>query len=94
MHYHMVIETDNDFAVRIDGEVYIDRVICLVFDDPDDLNDIEVLGAWGSGRTDCTKCYEFEAGLEQIKSNPGEDFSNLGGNRGVEWTPTKSQQTI
>ena len=79
------IETDWDFCLKYKDKIFNCGDTIKI--DSDELDKLEILGAFGSPRTKDTKCSEYIEGIQEIKSNPAKEFSNQGGNRGVSWTP-------
>lgn len=75
----LIVETDDDFQIEFKGKVYYGH-FAIQIESVDELNELIVCD-----RTSDTKCYEFDLGIAAIKANPNKPFSNLGGNRGVEW---------
>jgi hypothetical protein len=82
--YVMVVTTDDDFSLKFKGSLYCDYEFKLTLNSPEDLDEIEVLGPYGADKRQA-KAWEFEDAVKAIKENPSEEFSNTGGNRGVEW---------
>jgi hypothetical protein len=82
--YVLSVETDWDFSLKYNNVVYSDYEFYIIIDSVDELDKIEVLGPFGSGKSSFDSFYEW---IEIIKSNPDEHFSNLGGNRGISWGP-------
>lgn len=87
-NYIMDVETDWDFSIRFQGVVHSKSEFTIGFNSVEELDEVEILGPFGSP-SESGKCWEFEQAVQQIKLNPNEYFSNLGGNRGVSWTPLK-----
>ena len=83
-HYGLYVETDDDFSIRYAGNMYYND-FWLYFDSPDELENIEVFGPFGSEHTEDTKSSEFFEGLEIIKDNPNDSYDSTGGNRGIMW---------
>ncbi len=88
VNYIMDVETDWDFSLQFQGVVYSDCEFTIGFNSVDELDQVEILGPFGSP-SKSGKCWEFEEAVRKIKLKPNEYFSNLGGNRGVSWTPLK-----
>ena len=89
----MEFETDWDFSIKFRDKIHSSSEFTIRLSSVEELDEMEVMGAFGSPKTEDTKCWELEHALEQIKANPNEDFSNMGGNRGVSWTPITSETT-
>lgn len=83
----LVVETDWDFGVIINGKRYADYEQTIPISDLQHLRDIEYLGPAGRPLSSDTKLGEIKRGLEEILKNPEEGFNNTGGNRGVRWLP-------
>ena len=83
--YTMNVETDYDFALKFQGVVYSDHDFVVHFNSIEELDEIEILGGFGTPFKESTKCHEFLEAVDRIKANPNESFSTLGGNRGVAW---------
>jgi len=82
MKYVLYVETDWDFSLEYKGKVHGDR-ITLLLNDPKELDDIKI----SDGKT-----WEYETAIEEIKKNPNEFFSNIGGNRGVTWSVIEDEK--
>lgn len=91
--YVMHVETDDDFAIELGGRAYTSSEFDVLIRDVTELDDIKILGPWGTPYNSHVKSQEFEYAISEIKKNPEEYFSNLGGNRGVSWTPFKAENT-
>ena len=83
--YHMSVDTDWDFGISYKGKVYSDSSFSIFFDSVEELDEIELLGPFGSPGPPNHR-FEFDEAIKEIKANPDEDFCNQGGNRGVHWT--------
>lgn len=84
--YVLTVVTDFDFALKFKGDIHTEDIV-LRLDSVEELDEIEILGAWGAERTPNTKCWEYEQAVEAIKANPEENYNSMGGNRGVLWSP-------
>ena len=84
------IETDYDYALEYNGKVY-DNDSTIYLNRAEQLRDIEILGAFGSPRTENTKCWEFETAVEEIQKNPNQTYRTFG-NRGIHWNPAANSQ--
>ena len=80
----LTVETDDDFGVSLYGQKFTGHTFSIRIA-PENLDDLVVLGPWGSEATSSTKRHEFDEGIAAIKANPSEDFDSTGGNRGVMW---------
>lgn len=79
----LFVETDWDFSLEFHGELFCNYEITLQLESVQQLDDIKVLGPFGTlagGKT-----WEWEHAVKRIRANPSESFSELGGNRGVQW---------
>lgn len=83
---NLYVETDYDFSIKYNGKVYASHSFHIEIS-PSDFDKLEILGPWGTSFDERVKCWEFEQGIKSILKNPTEYFSNLGGNRGVEFYP-------
>jgi len=83
--YELRVETDDDFSVMFQGKVYFDHEFTIPINSINELDEIEILGVYGTPFNARVKCQEFQEGIERIKANPGDSFDSTGGNRGVEW---------
>ena len=81
----LTVETDWDFSLIIAGELFCESEFSVEIYSIETLNSIQISGPFGSPTGG--KSWEIEDALEQIKNNPTEFFSNLGGNRGAMWYP-------
>lgn len=79
------IETDWDFCLKYKNKIFDCGDTIKI--DSNRLDELEILGAFGSPRSKDTKCWEYVEGIKEIKNNPAKEFCNQGGNRGVSWTP-------
>ena len=81
------IDTDYDFGIEFKGNTYADDIVLMI--SPDEFDDLKLLGPFCAEVTDTSnlKCAEYTNAMECIKANPDKYYSNMGGNRGVEWTP-------
>lgn len=84
--YFLTVETDFDFLLCYRGEILSDYRILLRLESVKDLDDIVLQGPFGSPGLP-EKRWEFDEAMAAIRKNPDEEFSNLGGNRGVGWEP-------
>ena len=84
--YVLTIRTDYDFGVRFRGRSYGDYTITLTLNSVEELEDIELLGPFGSSSIP-TKTWEWYDAMQKIKANPEETLNDYGGNRGVSWYP-------
>jgi hypothetical protein len=80
------VQTDDDFSIQYKGELYSSYEFTIKITNIKELDEMIVFGPYGSPRSDKTKCWEFESGIQRIKKNPNEEFDTTGGNRGVHWT--------
>jgi hypothetical protein len=82
----LYVETDWDFSVKHNNKIYGDMEFSLQIDSVANLKDLTILGPHGS--TIVGHRYEIDRALEVILKDPTEEYSNLGGNRGVSWSPS------
>lgn len=82
----LTVETDFDFSFTYRGKLMAGYRIVLQMESVTDLDNIVLLGPFGA-RCLPEKTLEFYEAMKAIRKNPDEEFSNLGGNRGVEWLP-------
>ena len=82
----LTVQTDWDFSIEFMGEIYSDYEFTLEINDIKELNEMIILGPFGTPKSSDTKCWEFESGIKRIQENPQEEFDTTGGNRGVCWT--------
>lgn len=85
--YFLTVETDFDFSLCYRGEILTDYRILLRLESVKDLDNIVLQGPFGAPGLPA-KRWEWDAAMEAIRKNPDECFCNLGGNRGVEWSPS------
>ena len=85
----LTVETDHDFSLRYRGELFANYEIVLKMESVKDLDDIILQGPFGVPSLP-EKRFEFDEAMKAIRENPELEFSNLGGNRGVEWIPITS----
>jgi hypothetical protein len=81
----LTVQTDDDFSIKYKGELYSSYEFTIRITDIKELDKMIICGPYGSPRSDNTKCWEFESGIQRIKENPNEEFDTTGGNRGVHW---------
>lgn len=79
------VETDWDFALQLNDEIYSDHEFSIQIDSVDQLDSIQIMGPFGSPSGG--KTWEIIEALKAIKANPAQFFSNQGGNRGAMWYP-------
>jgi hypothetical protein len=84
--YLLTVETDFDFSFTYRGKLMADYRIVLQMESVTDLDNIVLQGPFGAPGLP-EKSWEFDEAMAAIRKNPDEEFSNLGGNRGVEWSP-------
>ena len=84
--YVLAVRTDYDFGIRFRGDVYCGDTITLTLNSVEELEDIELLGPFGSDSSP-TKTWEWHDAIDKIKENPEEILNDYGGNRGVSWHP-------
>jgi hypothetical protein len=87
MGYCFYIETDNDFSLEFKGELHAGCGITLHLDDVKQLDEIKLLGPFGTPLSENSKTGEYLYGVGLIKAAPEEQLCTLGGNRGVHWIP-------
>ena len=80
----LTVETDWDFSLVFDGELFTDSEIELKINSIDHLKSIQLKGPFGADYKP-EKLWEWDEAMKQILANPLQNFSNTGGNRGVEW---------
>lgn len=85
----MNFETDWDFGIKFKDKIYSDMEFAIRLSSVEELDEMEVTGPFGSPST--SNLWVFDEALKAIKSNPNEYFSNMGGNRGVSWTPISNE---
>lgn len=85
----LAVETDWDFSIELDGKVYSDMDEAIPIESIEQLNRIVIIGPFGNPAQTNVKDYEIKKALDAIKANPSEYFSNMGGNRGATWYPSK-----
>lgn len=83
--YLLEFETDFDFSVKFRDKLYADTEFSIGINDVKELDELEFLGPFGAPANGVYNC--IWDGIQAIRSNPDEVFSNLGGNRGVAWHP-------
>lgn len=82
--FTLYVETDWDFSVIHKGETYSDYDFTLNLESHKELSELTFSGPFG--RPCVGKTWEIEDGIKKIlKGNGLNHFSNLGGNRGIEW---------
>lgn len=81
--HRMLVQTDLDFSIRFKGKLYSEYSFFVLFDSPEELDQIEILGPYGTSRHTNTKCSELVEAIKRIQQNPRESFDTTGGNRGV-----------
>jgi len=92
MAHTLMVETDWDFSIMLDGKLYSDCEFEIKLDSVKQLDEILVGGPFGSppylpiAQSNC-KVWELQEGLNAIRQNPEEIFGNMGGNRGIQWYP-------
>ena len=82
----ITVRTDWDFGVRFEGRDYCDYNNAILFDTPEQLSQMELLGPFGSPGPP-TKAWEWEEAVQRIQSDPDTGFDDNGGNRGVTYYP-------
>jgi hypothetical protein len=82
----LTVETDFDFSFTYRGKLMAGYRIVLQMESVTDLDNIELRGPFGAPGVPDHR-WEFDEAMAAIRKNPDEEFSNLGGNRGVEWLP-------
>ena len=87
--YLMHIETDDDFSIRFRDRLIGGGAINIRLRSVAELDNIEILGPYGTPRTPNTKGTELEDAITFIKQHPDWPFDSTGGNRGVHWIPAK-----
>lgn len=86
--YSMLVQTDYDFSIKFKGREYYSYQFYIRFDNPKELDEIEILGPHGKPFNKHVKCTEIIEAIKKIKQNPNESFDTTGGNRGVAyWAP-------
>lgn len=85
----MGFETDWDFSIKFKDKFYCDMDFEIRISSVEELDEMEVMGPYGSPST--SNIWVFDEALKAIKANPNEYFSNMGGNRGVSWTPISNE---
>jgi len=81
----LTVQTDDDFSIEYAGQLYSSYDFSIEINDIKELDKMIIYGPYGSPRSDKTKCWEFECGIQRIKDNPSEGFDTTGGNRGIYW---------
>ena len=69
MRYLLTFDDDDDFSLKFRGEFINEG---LLFDTVDELREIEITGAYGSPRTENTKCHCIEKWLREACDELGE----------------------
>lgn len=87
--FEMNFETDWDFSIKFKDKVYSEDEFTIRLSSVEELDEIEVCGPFGSAER--ADIWVVNEAIKAIKANPNEHFSNLGGNRGVEWVPLALQ---
>lgn len=88
----LAFDTNHDYGLVIGGVSFIDAHNAAVIESLEQLENVEYLGPFGSPCGDGTKIGEIQEAISAILANPSMSFSNRGGNRGAEWTPTESKE--
>ena len=86
--YLLYVETDDDFSLQYKGTTHFND-INLLLQSVDELDEIKIMGPWGSNAS--AKSQEYEEAIMHIKENPNHHYDNTGGNRGVTWTPINQE---
>jgi hypothetical protein len=84
--FEMNFETDWDFSIKFKDKLYSQDEFTIRLSSVDELDEIEVFGPFGD-LLHRSNIWVVDEAVRVIKANPNEHFSNLGGNRGVEWVP-------
>jgi hypothetical protein len=84
MKHILQVQTDDDFGIEFKGKVYSDYRFTLTLDSLDELDDIKLLGPFGT-RSIPRKTWEFEDAVGKIRRDPLTPFNTRGGNRGVNY---------
>ncbi len=82
----LLIETDHDFSIELNGILHTSHEINIKISSIDELNSIKIHGPFGTTVFNA-KIWEIEDALNKIKANPDCFFDNTGGNRGATWYP-------
>ena len=82
----LVVCTDWDFGIRFDGRDYCDNCFTIEFDDLAQLDQMELLGPFGSPGPP-TKYVCLETLIATIKADPTTTIHPTGGNRSIAFYP-------
>jgi hypothetical protein len=93
MKYILYVNTDDDFSLKYKDKYHHNDIVIYV-SDPEELKNIEILGAFGTKLTERTKCLEYKLAVEQILKNPNKIYRQVGGNREIEWFPISGKNKI
>lgn len=81
------IETDWDFGIKLRNELYADYEETIKIYSIKELKNLEYTGPFGAPVSEQTKLWEVKEAISAILNEPKKHFSNLGGNRGANWSP-------
>lgn len=88
MQGKLTFETDYDFSILYNGELYTDYDFSIYIFCLEDFDSIEFRGPWGSGEGKYSYVKEM---LQEIRANPSEPRDFTGGNNGVIWEPNTTE---
>jgi len=80
----LTVRTDWDFSVMFKEKLFNDFEFKIKIDFPEQLKTMQLKGPFGID-AEPEKRWEWDQAMQHILADPTKNYSNLGGNRGVEW---------